>query len=113
MSMNIHLEAHTEAILKNGQTYKINEHFTCWQTPTKITYQILKSPNKVQAYSDWVNSHDNTETFPNFMPEDALNPDRQPISYTTIDYGQEHLKALQEWLDAHPSDVWTLEWYDM
>jgi hypothetical protein len=112
--MNIHLKAYTDATMKNGKTYTITERFNCWQTPTKVTYQILKSDDIVQAYSDWVTSLEyNIETYPEYAPEDILNPEREPIGYITIDHGEKHLNELKKWLEQHPTDIWTIEWYDM
>ena len=57
MSMNIYLRAEIlgEAVIlgeKKSKTFY--EDFSCAQTPTAVTKQILQSDDKQLAYSNWV-----------------------------------------------------------
>ena len=55
MSMNLHVRAGYDVVFPNGEKTKRYENFELWQTPTKVTREILAQDNKLEAYIKWAN----------------------------------------------------------
>ncbi len=60
MSMNLYIEATRKAFAFNAKGKKVTftdrRSFNCWQTPTKVTYDVLgkaTEDEKVQTYIKW------------------------------------------------------------
>ena len=68
MSTNIHFVAKRGISFKkkNGEvaTDIQTEYFAVWQTPTSVTYQIMSSDDKINAYLKWINSFDSPYALP-------------------------------------------------
>lgn len=82
MSLNIFLSASLDAETKLGKT-KITEVCDLWQTPTKVTKNILNAENKLNEYKKWVTSLKNN-------------------------YGNDHIKEVEKWLELYKE--WDIEW---
>lgn len=89
MSMNLHVEAVVVAKSHVGD-HRVRKTFDLWQTPTKVTREILAHKTNadiVDAYEIWCNNRD-----PEF-------------------YSVAHIRALKEWIEDHKE--WNITFYEM
>ena len=88
MSTNIHFVAKREISFKkkNGEvaTDIQTDDFAVWQTPTSVTYQIMSSDDKINAYLKWINSFDSPYTLP-------------------------HCESFKEWVEIKEKQGYTIE----
>lgn len=54
MSMNFNIIAELETWDKKGKKHVISHHIDVFQTPTKVSYEIMKQEDKLEAYFNWV-----------------------------------------------------------
>lgn len=113
MSMNICITGSREVVVvKTGKTETQTTNFNCWQTPTKVTRNILKSEDKVQAYKDWVRSIDRTDTVEVFADDDFFCKNG-PISTKVVDLGAEHIGDFERWIEWCEGSGYTIEFDDI
>ncbi len=105
MSFNLHLSATVTCIIK-GKPKKLYEKFDLFQTPTKITDEILASADIKQAYYDWIKSHSEDEKIPVYAND--FFGEGVPIGYKTINEGLMHIEVLEQWLKDH--EDWDILW---
>jgi hypothetical protein len=99
--MNIHILASRNVIVeKTGEKSVQEEYFDEWQTPTKVSYEIEKSDNPIQAYKDWVMSISEDTEFPVFADDDIFG-ERGQIGTKTVNYGEYHIEQLNEWIEVY------------
>jgi hypothetical protein len=99
--MNIHILASRNVIVeKTGEKSVQEEYFDEWQTPTKVSYEIEKSDNPIQAYKDWVMSISRDEEVTVYAEDDILN-EGEPIGTKTVNYGEYHIEQLNEWIEVY------------
>lgn len=111
MSMNLHITAKLECVaVKTGEKVFKEESFDCWQTPTKVTYEILNSDNMLQAYKDWVLSISEDKEIPVYAKNDIFN-EKEPIGTETVNWGKCHLEELDLWVEAMTKDGYEIEFY--
>ncbi len=79
MSMNI------EFVAVKGNARVV---FNCWQTPTAVSREIMKSTNKVQAYKDLVLA---LEKHPLYKEE------------------EEHIAAFEQWIKDFTAEGFTIK----
>jgi len=99
MSMNIYICAEREVVtlksnIKDTQQIKFN----CWQTPTKVTYDILDSDNPMQSYMDWVLEQSEDYSVPDYADSDILC-EGPIIGHTVYNPAKDHVKDLIDWAD--------------
>lgn len=87
MSMNVVFEA--VGRLYNPVTKrheKIEQNIPVWQTPTKVSYKIARSPDPVSAYVDWVRglSHSHFE-------HHDYDPETREYKKTSVNLNEEHI----------------------
>lgn len=110
MSMNLVLRAKIEAII-NKRKHTLIKYCDLWQTPTKVTYEILKSSDIFEAYKKWVLSiprntseplatDDGEEMFRVFQPHEDEEDPREA-----------HIKEVEDFLKEY--EGWEISWYDM
>lgn len=127
MSMNLFVEATIEAVSKIGK-HIISESCSLLQTPTSVTYSILKNSSNeeiIREYIEWVRScsseeyekaewDENDQTI-NITYQDDL--DLEPVitgdsvRYIKTSYIKEHEKDFLEWIKNH--EGWHLRFYAM
>lgn len=99
MSTNIHFIAHREVkVIKTNRVSTQQIQFDEFQTPTRVTHEIMASADRAQAYKEWVLrecSHD--EVFDVFA-EDDIWEEREPVGKTIYNAGKEHIEKFEEWL---------------
>lgn len=84
MSINLHLEATTKI-----KKRKVKEECNLLQTSTDVTYKILRSPDKLKSYFEWLDeNHNNDHNFIN-----------------------DHKRYIKDFLKDR--EGWFVEWYCM
>ena len=132
--MNIYLEALMKVTsVKTGETQYISRKFSCYQTPTSITYKILDSNNKYKEYCNWVlvfpdeyskepiylldyNENDSPkETARKYDLDLERCFGNEKIDNPIIGYRDtrlEHIKDLDDWIEQCKLEGYDeLEWY--
>ena len=127
MSMNIYLEALMKVTsVKTGETHYMSREFSCYQTPTTITYKILDSDDKYKEYCDWILSHEDEYSKEPIYLLDYDENDSEEESIRKyelycleepnpiIGYKNtrlEHIKKLDAWIEQCKLDSYDeLEW---
>ena len=110
MSMNIHIVSKIDTLLASGEIRIIQEDFGLWQTPTKITKQILESRNRFNEYERWVMNITESEILPIYAQYDPFG-DSEPIGTKEVHVGEEHIKELRKWIKDHSDEEWIIEWF--
>lgn len=100
MSMNIAFQAIRKIkVVKTGKTETQTNYFKqVIQTPTDITYQIIKSKDPFQAYRDYV-----LDTCQDYESEIFADDDfwgDEPIGKEMCNDGPEYVRWFDEWLTS-------------
>lgn len=104
MSTNIHFVAKRRITFKKKNGKRSGEvqqvHFDEWQTPTTVTYEILKSPNPIQTYKDWILKEcSRDQQLPVYAEDDYLQ-EGQPVRFEIYNAGKEHIQKFDEWIES-------------
>ena len=119
MSMNLYVEGTRKATVKvKGKTKSIVDRtvFGLWQTPTKVTYDILDLPTneqKVEAYAKWAESavkpyEADVYDYGDEMDDDFNYP---VIGRQTINPAADHIAEFREWLQMCDDEDYTVAFY--
>ena len=109
MSMNIHIFAIREVTVnKTGAISTQTIQFDCWQTPTKVSCDIIEEENPVEAYKQWVRDK-NYVHINKIYESDDIFQEREPIGEETIDVSEFHINELNEWIEDCEKDGYTIE----
>ena len=109
MSINIYLNAVRDIkVLNTGITEKQIESFDLWQTPSKVTTNILVNKNGLKTYKKWVLSISNYELVDVFDADDIFM-ENSPIGVKKIHVGKSHIKHLNEWLKTKRDKGYKIE----
>lgn len=75
----------------NGKTFEQPLDFEALQTPTEVTYKIIKSPNPVQEYANWVlrSSYNKDEKVFNYVKG----------KYEIFNFGKDHVERFLKKVD--------------
>lgn len=80
MSINLVIIANTFSIKTTSKGKKVkvrtSDYFNTVQTPTNVTYEILKSKSPIDAYITWIEGLD-------------------------VYWGQEHIDEFRSWINLH------------
>ena len=112
MSMNVCIEAVRKITYRNKagkrktDTQRIK--FNAVQTPSKVTYEILESPNPVEAYREYIRSRSCIEREPIYAKDDIMC-ENKPIGYQDYDWTVDHLSRFDEWVKAAEEEGYTIE----
>jgi hypothetical protein len=102
MSMNVFITAVREVTYKNkaGQvmTSEQQEVFEAFQTPTKVTYEIVDSDDPVGAYIDWVMQQYDRDEYFDVFAEDDIFGEKEPIGKEVYNSGKEHVQVFRDWI---------------
>lgn len=119
MSMNLHVAGSREITVNvpGSTSLQFIEpqtiRFDLYQTPTKVTYEILRSENQAQAYRDWVIADRWYEYEELVYAEDDIWEEREPIGTRTICHAEYHLQEFDEFIEQCQKEGYTIEFYDM
>lgn len=109
MSMNIFFEAsRVIQVVKTGVTEVQKVQYQVWQTPTEITFQILRAEDPIQTYKDWVMTQSEDIEEPVFA-EDDLWEEGEPVGSIMRNDAKEHIAELDQWLAAMEQGSWTVK----
>lgn len=116
MSMDFNMSAKIEAKDKKGKTHTICKRFNLWQTPTEVSYEIMKQEDKLAAYCNWVIKSDKLDTIEKYLgtPEEILEKE---YNWACPDYlayysaGHEHITKLRKAIDEYLEEGYELEFY--
>lgn len=98
MSTNIHIIGKRDVmVIKTGKVSEQTIKFGAYQTPTKVTFEIMKADDKVKAYKDWVLSVSVDEEQPVYADDDIFQ-EGEPVGTETYNYGREHLVEFDKWV---------------
>ena len=111
MSMNVFIVAtrQVEFKQKNGSTGKSEQHvtFNAVQTPTNVTYQIVKSDNPIQAYIDYVRSIGRVERMDVYADDDPFGHG-DPVGYEEYNWAEDHIVEFNNWLARMDEENYTV-----
>jgi hypothetical protein len=107
--MNIHISATREVTVnKTGETSTQTIRFDCWQTPTNFSYQILGRENPLEAYKEWVIARNCVKTYPVYEESDFFQ-EGEPIGETIVNYSENHVNELNEWIEMCEKGAYEIE----
>lgn len=108
MSMNILITANREIrVVKTGKTTLQSIKFNAWQTPTAVTYNILNSSNKIEAYKNFIRAESfNMDIDESLFDENDILEDREPRIYNPA---LDHIEMFDEWLNMCAEEGYTVE----
>lgn len=109
MSMNILFEAaRVIQVIKTGQIETQKTQYEVWQTPTKITHQILQSKDPIQSYKDWVMTQSEDIEEPIF-DENDLWEEGEPVGSWIRNDAKTHIAEFDQWLTIMDQGGWIVE----
>jgi hypothetical protein len=111
--MNLHvLGSRDVTINKTGKHSVQITEFSLYQTPTKVTREILQSSDKAQAYRNWVNSL-REEIQETIYADDDFFKEGEIVGYKTVCYEDEHLKDFDAFIKKCEEEGYELEFYEL
>jgi hypothetical protein len=107
--MNIHISATREVmVIKTRETSKQTIRFDCWQTPTEDSYEIIEKENPLEAYKEWVIARNFVKTYPVYEESDFFQ-EGEPIGETIVNYSENHVNELNEWIEMCEKGAYEIE----
>ena len=121
MSMNLYVKGTRKAtVVVKGKKKTIEDRtkFDLWQTPTKLTYEVLALPTleqKVEAYIKWADSvstpyEDNVYDYDGELNDDFEYP---VIGRKMVYPAQDHARELRDWLRMCDDEDYTVNFYTL
>lgn len=110
MSINIHVRATREIVVVKTGVNEI-QSVACsmiWQTPTKISNEIMNSDDKKHAYIEWVKSISTDEEIPIYAEDDIFS-ERDPIGFEKVNSGLMHVEEFLSWCDIMENKGYNIE----
>jgi hypothetical protein len=109
MSTNIHFIATREIKVIKTNKISIQEiRFNEWQTPTRVTREIMESNDPIEAYKDWIlRECSRDEEFPIYAEDDIFGQ-REPVGRQIYNAGKEHLEQFNKWLKMCDEEGYTV-----
>ena len=111
MSTNIHIIGTRLITYTDGKGHqkagKQEIKFPCWQTPSKISHQIMASLFPVVEYQDWVRDQAQVEKIGIYR--DDIFCEGPVIGYDTFCAADEHLEQLDVWLKMCEEEGFTVK----
>jgi len=96
MSINLLITAHRVVkVVKSDKTTRQCISFNTWQTPTSVTYDIINSPNPIEAYKNWIRTK-----------SDKMDIDKSIFDKNDHLY---HIELFDEWLNMCDEEDYTVE----
>lgn len=109
MSTNIHFVAHREInVVKTGKTQTQEIKFSEWQTPTRVTREIMNSTDPIQAYKNYILTECSRDEELPIYAEDDVFGEGTPIGVDVYNNGKEHVAQFEEWLNMCEEEGYTV-----
>ncbi len=104
MSVNIHIIAIRTEYTKDGQPVEDrSNHFGVVQTPSSVTWAIMDAhtlEEKIRIYKEYVQSaYGDDEVIPVYADDDP-DENTEPVDTRIENFGRDHLKQLDEWIES-------------
>lgn len=109
MSTNIHFSASREIkVIKTGKIETQTIYFDEWQTPTRVTREIMESANPMQAYKDWILRECSRDEEILIYADDDIWNEHEPIGKEIYNDGKDHVARFEEWLAMCETEGYTV-----
>jgi len=111
VSINFHISIKREIYNKVGKhlgTQHLN--FDTWQTPTKVTNEIMNSSNPIEKYKEWVMSI-SEDIEENIYEKDDPFGEREPIGIQIYNPAEEHIAELNEFINDAYREEYEISFY--
>ena len=113
MSMNIFITAERKITFKkkdgkrSGSVQKVE--FSTYQTPTRVTYDILESKDPAQTYIDWVLAEVSIDEVEPVFADDDIYGEGKPVGTAIYNAGKEHVEEFRTWIQQVEEDGFTVK----
>ena len=112
MSTNLHVTGYRTVIVeKTGKKDIQTTSFDLYQTPSKVTREILNADDPAQGYRDWVIADRYEEEEPIYA--DDIWEEGEPIGVKTVCYQDDHIKEFDEFIKECEEDGYELKFYGL
>jgi len=110
MSMNFHISAKREIFVPATNEYDY-QYETLWvyQTPTKVTEQLIESENPLGSYIEWVRKNFSMNEEISIYSEDDIFGEYEPVKTVTVNEAEEHITELLEKISTLKEKGYELE----
>lgn len=99
MSTNIHFIAHREVkVIMTNRISTQEIKFDVFQTPARVTHEIMASEDRAQAYKAWVLRECSQDQEFDVFAEDDVWEERDPVGKRIYNAGKEHIENFEAWL---------------
>jgi hypothetical protein len=108
MSMNILIFGEREIFIPSidkKDTQRIR--FDAYQTPTRVTYDIVNAGNPAEEYMNYIMGSSYEIELPVYAEDDPFE-EGDPVSYETYNPALEHIDCFKEWLEKCEKDGYTV-----
>ena len=113
MSTNFHISGtRSVTVNKTGVVETQQCDYDPWQTPTKVTNEILATGSPVEAYKAWVKSVSQDEQELVYGDDDIFC-ENEPVSSRTINVGTVECINVDEWVADAVASGYELEFYGL
>lgn len=100
MSTNFHIRAHRRVqVPTTGNTEVQAIYPDVLQTPSKVTLEIMKSSDILQAYFDHVLASSKDYNEPIYEEGDIFG-EKPPVGVRVVNYGKQHVEELKTYLSV-------------
>jgi hypothetical protein len=72
--------------------------FNQWQTPTRVTQEILASKDPAQTYIDWILAECSIDIETPVFSDTDIFSDGEPIGTEVFNAGKEHVEEFRAWI---------------
>lgn len=111
MSINFHISGtRSITVNKTGAVETQQSDYYPWQTPTKVTNEILATKLPVEAYKAWVISVSEDEQELVYEDDDIFS-ENEPVGSRTINVGTVECINVDEWVADAVASGYELEFY--
>lgn len=109
MSMNINFIAMREVTVNHtGKvSVQVDEYDFVWQTPTKVSYEIQKSNDPIQAYKDWVMTFSEDKKIPIYADDD-IRCEKEPIEFEVVNDAKDQVQRFEDWIKLMEEEGFTI-----
>lgn len=113
MSMNLHVMGIREVVVVNTGKHEMQIiDFDLYQTPTKVTRELLSSNDIAQAYRDWILKDKITYEDPIYADDDFFR-EGEIIGYKTVCDEEEHIKKFDKFIEESKEEGYEIRFYEL
>ena len=113
MSMNIFITASRKITFKKKDGRRSSSIqtvvFSTYQTPTRVTYEILESTNPAQTYIDYILAECSVDEEEPVFADDDIYGEGKPVGIEIYNAGKEHVEEFKAWIAQVEEDGFTVK----